>query len=263
MRKRSKSLLSDRMMSCWRHLALGVVVPLVCLHLLSGCDSSASHAHPVGVRCEGEVFIEAPVQAADPNSQTLAVLDLPIRLNERTRLENARLAALAVGDFVEVHGFLTADGAVAATCLEGEAQRDNVEVRGPVDVGGLDAPRLFILGIEIETDADTVIESGRLTRAAFFAQVESDDLVEVEGRLRTDGSIRAKAIEFHDDNADFDDDDGSGSDDDDDGDYDDDDGIGSDDDDDDDDDDDGDYDDDDDGPSGSDDDDDDDLDDDD
>ena len=258
MRSQRTSLLLDRLISCWLHVALGVIVPLVCLHLLSGCDGSASYAHPVGARCEGEIFIEAPVQATDVNSQTLTVLDLPIRLNDRTRLDNTRLAALAVGDFVEVHGFLTADGAVAATCLEREAQRDNVEVRGPVDIASLDAPQLFVLGIEIQTDADTVFENGRLTRATFFARAQSDDLIEVEGQLRTNGSIRAEDIDFDDDDGDLDDDDdGLDSDDDDDGDLDDDDdGLGSDDDDD------GDLDDDDDG-LGSDDDDDGDLDDDD
>ena len=131
------------------------------------------------------------------------------------------LADLAVGDFVEVHGFVTADGAVVATCLERESERNEVEVRGPVDVAGIDAPRLFVLGIEIHTDAGTTFEDGRLTQAAFFAQVQSDDLVEAEGQLQADGSIRADEIEF-DDDGDLDDDD-SGSEDDDDGDSDDDD----------------------------------------
>lgn len=219
---------------CFRS-ALGLTVLLACSLTFSGCDGSVSQAHPVATPCEGEIFIEAPVQATDVDTHILTLLDLAIRVNDRTRFDDVHLTALAVGDFVDVHGFVTADGAVVATCLEREAERHEVELRGPVDVAGIVAPRLFILGIEIQTDANTVFEDGRLRQAAFFAQVQSDDLVEVEGRLQVDGSIRADEIEF-DDAVDFDDDDGRAfdSDDDDDGDFDDDDGNSSDDDDDDD-----------------------------
>ena len=124
---------------------------------------------------------------------------LAIRVNDRTRFDDVYLTDLAVGDFVDVHGFVTADGAVVATCLERESERQEVELRGPVDVAGIAAPRLFILGIEIQTDASTVFEDGRLRQAAFFAQVQSDDLVEVEGQLQADGRIRADEIEFDDD----------------------------------------------------------------
>lgn len=84
--------------------------------------------------------------------------------------------------------------------------RDEVELRGPVDAGGIAAPRLSILGVEIQTDANTVFEQGRLTQTTFFAQVQSDDLVEIEGQLQADGSIRAEEIEFDDNIDDFADD---------------------------------------------------------
>lgn len=198
--------------------ALGLTVLLACSLTFSGCDGSTSHAHPVATQCDGDIFLEAPVQATDANAQILTVLDLAIRVNDRTQFDDVHLTDLAVGDFVEVHGFVTADGAVVATCLERESERDEVEIRGPVDVAGIDAPRLFVLGIEIHADAGTVFEDGRLTQAAFFASVQADDLVEVEGQLRADGGIRADEIEFDDDGVfDDDDDDDSSSDDDDDG----------------------------------------------
>ena len=263
MKSQRTTLLSGRSRYRWFRSALGLTVLLACSFTSSGCDGSTSHAHPVATRCEGEIFVEAPVQATDANAQILTVLDLAIRVNDRTRFDDVHLTDLAVGDFVEVHGFVTADGAVVATCLEREAERHEVELRGPVDVAGIDAPRLFVLGIEIRADAGTVFEDGRLTQAAFFAGVQADDLVEVEGQLQADGSIRADEIEYDDDgdfddddsntdndddSDDDDDDDSSSSDDDDDGDSDDDDDDSSDDDDDDggDDDDDGDNDDDDD-----------------
>ena len=216
MKSQRTPLLSGRSRYQWFRSALGLTVLLVCLLTFGGCDGGTSHAHPVATRCEGEVFIEAPVQATDVNAQILTVLDLAIRVNDRTRFDDVRLTELAVGDFVEVHGFVTVDGAVVATCLEREAEHHEVEFRGPVDAGGIAAPRLFVLGVEIQTDANTVFEDELLRQAAFFAQVQADDLIEVEGQLQADGSIRAAEIEF-DGDVDFDDDDGSGDDDDDDG----------------------------------------------
>lgn len=238
MKSQRTPLLSGRSRYQWFHSALGLTVLLACSFMFSGCDGSTSHAHPLATRCEGEIFIEAPVQATDVNAQILTLLDLAIRVNDYTRFDDVHLSGLAVGDFVDVHGFVTADGAVVATCLEREPERHEVELRGPVDVGGIAAPRLFILGIEIQTDANTVFEDGRLRQAAFFAQVQSDDLVEVEGQLQADGSIRADEIEF-DDDVEFDDEDDDGrafdNDEDDDDDFDDDDGSSDDDNDDDDD----------------------------
>ena len=231
MKSQRTPLLSGRSRTQWFHVVLGLTVLLACSFTFSGCDGSTSHAHPVATRCEGEIFIEAPVQATDVNAQTLTLLDLAIRVNDYTRFDDVRLTDLAVGDFVDVHGFVTADGAVVATCLEREPERHEVELRGAVDVGGITAPRLFIVGIEIQTDAGTVFEDGRVRQAAFFAQVQPDDLLEVEGQLQADGSIRADEIEF-DNDVNFDDDDPSGDVDDDDGDFDDDDGSSDDDDDD-------------------------------
>ena len=222
-------LFADQSRFRWCQSALGLTVLLACSFTFSGCDGSTSHAHPVATRCEGEIFFEAPLQATDANAQILTVLGLAIRVNDRTQFDDVHLTDLAVGDFVEVHGFVTADGAVVATCLERQSERGEVEVRGPVDVAGIDAPRLFVLGIEIHADAGTVFEDGRLTQAAFFAGVQADDLVEVEGQLQADGSIRADEIEF-DDNGDFDDNDSNTDDDDDSDDDDDDDDSGSDDD---------------------------------
>lgn len=222
MRSQCVPMLSGQSRCRWFRSAVGLTLILAGLLTFAGCDGSVSQAHPVATRCEGEIFIEAPVQATAVDTDILTLLDLAIRVNDRTRFDDVHLAGLAVGDFVEVHGFVTADGAVVATCLEREAGRPEVELRGPVDVGGIAEPRLFVLGIEIQTDTGTEFEDGRLRQATFFAQVRSDDLIEVEGRLQADGSIRADEIEFDDSaggfdgDGDDDDDDGSGDDDDDD-----------------------------------------------
>ena len=222
MKSQRTPLLSGQSMHRWFRSALGLTVLLTFV----GCDGGVSQAHPVATRCEGEIYIEAPVQATDVDTYILTMLDLAVRVNDRTRFDDVHLKELAAGDFVEVHGFVTVDGAVVATCLERETERHEVELRGPVDAGGIAESKLFVLGVEIQTDASTEFEDDRLRQATFFAQVQPDDLIEVEGQLQADGSIRADEIEFDfdadgsgddDDDGDFDDDDDGSSDDDDDG----------------------------------------------
>ena len=239
MKSQNPFFLSGRLVYVWCRPVLGLTFLCIFLLLFGGCgggsdDAAASapdsnrDASPTVAGCDGDLFIQAPVEAIDANSQTLTLFDLTIRADDRTRFNRVNLADLAVGDYVDTRA-TEADGGIVATCLEYEGVRDEVELHGPVDADGIAAPRLSILGVEIQTGANTVFEQGRLTQAAFFAQVQSDDLVEVEGQLQADGSIRAEEIEFDDDDDgdDFDDDDGGASaidlDDDDDGGFDDDD----------------------------------------
>ncbi|MCZ0951573.1 MAG: DUF5666 domain-containing protein, partial [Rhodospirillaceae bacterium] len=151
MKSQRAPLLSDRPMYGWFRSVFALTLLPTCLLVFGGCDGSVSQAHPLATRCEGEVIIEAPVQAAEVDARILTLLDLAIRVNDRTRFDDVDLTGLAIGDFVEVHGYVTADGAVVATCLEREAVYHEVELRGPVDVDGIVAPRLFVLGVEIQT----------------------------------------------------------------------------------------------------------------
>ena len=233
MNRHRTPLLSRRSRFSWYRLAMAFTLILIPLLALNGCggsggdhdddddDGSSRNIAPAVPGCDGEIFIEASVEASGTNTQSLTLLGLTVRIDDRTRFNNVHLADLAVGDFVDMRGFVAADGDVVATCLEREASRDEVELWGPVDANGIVEPRLFILDVEIQTGLHTVFEDGRLTQAAFFAQVQPDDLVEVEGQLQADGSIRAAEVEFEDSRgvfgSDDDDDDGAfGSDDDDD-----------------------------------------------
>ena len=199
-------LLSGRSRFSWYRFAMAFTLILIALLALSGCggsggdhddddDGSSSSTAPAVPGCDGDTFIEAPVEASDTNTQSLTLLGLTVRIDDRTRFNNVHPADLAVGDFVDMRGFVAADGDVVATCLEREASRDEVELWGPVDADGIVEPRLFILDVEIQTGLHTVFEDGRLTQTVFFAQVQPDALVEVEGQLQADGSIRAAEVE--------------------------------------------------------------------
>ena len=238
MKSQRTLLLSGGSIYQWHRSVPGLLLLLIALLALSGCgggdssgDATASEdvrdPAPVVTGCDDDMFVEAPVEAADTNTQTLTLLGLTVRVDDHTRFDNVSLADLVVGDYVDMYGFMDADDAIVASCLGREVTGDGeVELRGPVDADGIAASRLFILGVEVQTDANTVFEDGNLTQTAFFAQVRSGAWVEVEGRLQADGSIRAEDIEFDDGTGDFDDDDdgsSSGFDDDDDSDDDDDD----------------------------------------
>ena len=218
MNSRCGPLLSSRSMRSWRCFVLGLALLLVSLLAFSGCggggDDSVGGGDaagpdepsvpvPVVAGCEGDIFMQAPVEAIDAHMQTLTLLGLAIYVDDHTRFNNANLGGLAVDDYVDVRGFSDVDDSIAASCLEREeVPRDEVELRGPVDANGIAESRLFILGVEVQFDANTVFEDGSLTRAEFFAQLQPGDLVAVKGQL---GSIHAEEVRFDDSTDDLDD----------------------------------------------------------
>ena len=225
-------LLPDRSSGAWRRIASIVALILVLFLALGSSGGSggdrddddhdgSSRMNPTATPCSGEIFLRGPVEASDADARSLTVFGLTFRVNEDTRLSNINLSVLAEGDFIAMRGFQASGGGVVASCLVRQATRHEVELRGPIDAGSIAATRLFILGIEVQVDDNTVFEDGRLTKEAFMAQLKPDDLVEVEGQLQAGGPIRAGAIEFDDNDGSFgsnDDDDGAfGDDDDDDG----------------------------------------------
>jgi hypothetical protein len=134
---------------------------LVPLLTLGGCgggndgsgnsDGTAVHEDgrgpvPVVASCEGDIFIQAPVEALDV--QALTLLDLTIEVDDQTRFNDLTLADLAAGDDVDMRGFVDVDDVIVASCLEREeTARDKVELRGPVDENGIAESSLFILGL--------------------------------------------------------------------------------------------------------------------
>ena len=223
-------LLPGRSAGAWLRFASSVALILVLFLAVGSCggsggdrdddddDDGSSRMAPTAATCSGEIFVRGPVEASDADTRSLTVLGLTFRTNEDTRLSNIDLSVLAAGKFVAMRGFQASDGGVVASCLVRQATRHEVELRGPVDAGSITATRLFILGIEVQVDHNTVFEDGRLTKEAFIAQLKPDDLVEVEGQLQAGGPIRAGAIEFDDNDGSFgsdDEDDGLGHDDDD------------------------------------------------
>ncbi len=168
-------LLSGRSTCSWSRSVLDLTLLFIALLALGSCggggdDSSSGATGPVVASCQGAIFIQAPVEAIDVNSQTLTLLGLIVQVDDFTRFHDANLADLAVGNYIDMRGDVDLDGTIVASCLEREAARDEVKLRGPVDANGIAESRLFILGVEVQISANTVFADGNLTQAGFFAR---------------------------------------------------------------------------------------------
>ena len=150
---------------------------------------------PAVATCAGEIFFQAPVEAADSSLKSPSLLDLTFHIEDRTQFNHFELADLAAGDHVDLRGFVDAEGDLVASCLELETLRGEVELRGPVDATGIPSSRLYILGVEIGIGAGTLFEGGELTQEEFFAQLQPGNLLAAKRKL---GSIHAEVVEFDD-----------------------------------------------------------------
>ena len=84
-----------------------------------------------------------------------------------------------------------------AARVERDDLEDEVELRGPVD--SVLRPMLTILGVTVETNADTQFEAGDdvlMTADEFFGTVQPGNFVEAEGIESPDNVIVADEVEF-------------------------------------------------------------------
>jgi hypothetical protein len=158
----------------------------------------------------GRIDIEADVEAIDVASQNITLLGLSIQTTHSTQFVDRRddrvpfgLQDLSIGDRVEMGGFLDlATNTLIAEVLVREAFRvdGQVALEGPVDSVDANVGTLTILGITVQTDAETVYEDERLSRSItaeqFFESVQNSELlVEAEGILMGN-VLLAKSMEI-------------------------------------------------------------------
>ncbi|MEO0615867.1 MAG: DUF5666 domain-containing protein, partial [Pseudomonadota bacterium] len=112
------------------------------------------------------------------------------------------LADINVGDYVEIRGSESPanSDAIVATRLERDDDTGEAELRGIVDA--ITEPTLTILGVTVETNAQTEYEDADeqpLTAAEFFAAIQAGAVVDVQGVESSDTVIVAEEIEIEDD----------------------------------------------------------------
>ncbi len=143
-------------------------------------------------------LVQGTVQAVDAAAGTLTIAGQVIRVDDDTSFDDSiaggSLAAIAVGDRIEVHGFSGASGESRATRVE-KADDDDLEVEVTGVLTALDSvARRFRVG-------SLVVDYSTATLEDFGATGPRDgDLVEVKGReFLADGALRAQSVEREDD----------------------------------------------------------------
>lgn len=156
----------------------------------------------------GNVKIEADVEAVDATASTVTLLGRVIQVPVGTQIKDNvggvrdfSLAAIRVGDRLQVRGFLNAQGDVVTSRLERSDDVNEVILQGPVE--SIANPNVTILGVQIITIIGTEFEDvddSTLTAAEFFAAVSRETLVKVRGIFQNTRIAADKVeIEIEDD----------------------------------------------------------------
>jgi hypothetical protein len=141
--------------------------------------------------------VEGPISFIDGDTSTLIVLGQTVQISADTsfddRISPASIDGLSVNDVIEVSGFVSATGSIAATRIEPKAASTGFEVTGLVSAHNAGAMTFMINGLTIDYGSQTVLLDN------FPGGVITDgDLVEVKGStsLGAGGELIATRVEF-------------------------------------------------------------------
>jgi len=164
------------------------------VHLKATIDAQGkSHATTI----DQQRLIQGVVQAVDVQAGTLTIAGQVIKTDNATMFDpsipGGTLAGIAVGDRIEVHGFVSAGGDALATRIEKAAAGDNeIEVTGPLSALDTVAMR-FTVGTQ-------VVDYRTATLDGFPASGPvAGDIVEAKGAtLLADGALKATRVQKED-----------------------------------------------------------------
>jgi hypothetical protein len=111
------------------------------------------------------------------------------------------LADISTGDYLEIRGFIGANGDFIASELEREDNDDDVEIRGPVSAKDPVAGTVTILGVMVNTNGSQFegLNDEQLTAEQFYAAiVEGLTVVKAKWKPFSDISQSAKELSLED-----------------------------------------------------------------
>ena len=160
---------------------------------------------------DNDARIQARVDlgGVDTASNTLTLLGITVSITNQTDMEDKRddvssfsLADISSNDYLEIRGFIGANGAFIASELRRESDDKKVELRGPVSVKDEVASMVTILGVAVNIGGNTDIfglSGNRISPTQFFASiVERLTVVKVKWDPFSDVSQSAKEVELED-----------------------------------------------------------------
>ena len=144
-------------------------------------------ATKIEVRSAVSLRVKALVDSVTAASNTLSVFGVSVTTNTNTRFDDKsnnrvspfNLAAVRVGDYVEVRGTASGATGIAATLLE----RNDVDVKRLLmgAVSAQAAPNFTMLGVTIQTNSNTNFNFSGGSSATFFVPATIGRIFEVEG----------------------------------------------------------------------------------
>jgi hypothetical protein len=144
------------------------------------------------------------------SGSTVTVLNIPIttdlittRFEDKTDadVDPLRVGDLNVDDYIEARGqeFPAGSGEISALLLERDDPREESELRGFVDSGGVNRPSLTVLGVTIDTSGGTVyrgLNDQVLSADEFWTAVNEGSLVDVKGLETGPSTLAAEELSF-------------------------------------------------------------------
>ena len=175
-------------------------------------DNGILVADEIKIKLAESIRINAPVDAVDADAGTLTLLGIDLEVNEFTRFKDKgedklkifTLADISPGDFLRLRASQNpaGEGPVIVTRIDRRkmGSDDEIELQGFVEEFDSDAESLVILGVTIESAAQTNMSG------SFFMRVTVGSLVRARGVRTADDMLLAEKLTLKDD--DFDDQDG-------------------------------------------------------
>jgi len=179
---------------------------------VEGFIDGSSELDAVKVKFEdNDARIQASVDFGGVNVEagTVTLLGIPVTITGETALEDQRddispfsLSDIQAGDYLEIRGFIGANGAVVATELRRDDNDSKVEIRAPASQKDPLAGTVTVLGITVNTSGGTQFrgfDDQPISTSQFFdAIVEGLTVVQAKWDPFTDVSAPARELELED-----------------------------------------------------------------
>lgn len=162
------------------------------------------------IEYESHILLEGNATAVSSAGGTVTLLGKTVSVTATTELKDGSiaeihlfsLADIAIGDHLEVSGYLDTGGAIIATRIERKDASSQVVVQGPVSAF-VATTSMTILGITVDTSTTSVSNYKQLdgtsfpSAAAFYAALVADTtIVKATGTAFTGSTLTATEVEL-------------------------------------------------------------------